>query len=66
MKENSIEYYKKLIDLHGRNFFIALREKAWEESKTEGLNELWEKAYEELAQSANILDAFIVRTEEVK
>jgi len=66
MKENSIEYYKKLIDLHGRNFFIALREKAWEESKTEGLNELWEKAYEELAQSANILDAFIARTEEVK
>jgi len=63
MEEDSIKQYKKIIDLHNRNFLIALKEKAWEESRIEGLNELWKKAYEELAQSANVLDAFIARAE---
>jgi len=62
MEEDSIEQYKKIIDLHNRNFLIALKEKAWEESIAKELqNELWKKAYEELAQSANVLDAFIAR-----
>ena len=64
MEENSIEQYKKLIDLYNRNFLIALREKAWEASIAKELqNELWKKAYKELAQAANVLDAFIARTE---
>ena len=40
----------------------AIRGKALDHSKTEGLNSQWKRCYETLADAADYLDAMIART----
>ena len=41
----------------------AIRGKALDQSKIEGLNSQWKRCYENLADAADYLDAMIARTE---
>lgn len=49
--------------LQNRQWLIETREDVLEHSKIKNMNEQWKRAYENLADALDIIDAMIARTE---
>ncbi len=63
MDDQAVEEFKKIIDLHSREFLIALREVALENAEVRGVTPTWARRFNDIGDAADVLDAFHRRTQ---